>query len=131
MDRLIYRSRARWPAPEVALDGILDASLVNNPRLGITGALGFSGGTYVQLLEGPGASLDALLRQLAADPRHGGIDILVRARVAGRLVPDWTMARVDLADIAPLAEERIEARDGPGLTALLANLSHRGVSSMR
>ena len=126
MERLVYRSRAVWPAPAVALDGILKASVVHNAQGRITGALGFTGGTYVQLLEGPTESLEALLRRLYADPRHADVTVLVRAETDGRLVPGWSMARIDLAEAAPRATRLLEAGDGLALALLLANLVHHG-----
>jgi len=130
MERLVYRSRAVWPAPDVALDGILTASLVNNARLGITGALGFSGGRYVQLLEGPASSLDILMGHLDADPRHADLTVLVRGPTEHRLTPDWSMARADLTRVAPRVDALLEAGDGLALTALLAALVHRGVTGV-
>lgn len=126
MERLVYRSRAVWPAPGVALDGILTASVANNALRRITGALGFSGLTYVQLLEGPAESIEALLRQLHADPRHADLTVLVRAETDGRLVPGWTMARIDLAEASPKVGRLLETGDGLALAVLLANLAHQG-----
>lgn len=125
MERLVYRSRATWPAPDVALDAILPVAVAANARDGITGALGFSDRTYVQLLEGPTASLDALLDHLRADPRHTDLEILVRAPSGGRLLPDWSMARADLARSSRVAA-LIGSGDGLALAALLANLAHQG-----
>jgi hypothetical protein len=126
MERLVYRSRAVWPLPAVALDGILQASLARNARDRVTGALGFVGGTYVQLLEGPADSLEALMRRLYADPRHAEVTVLVRAATDGRLVPGWSLARSDLAAAAPRATRLIETGDGLALALLLANLVHHG-----
>ena len=130
MERLVYRSTARWPAPEAALEVILPGAIVANARRAITGALGFSGRTYVQLLEGPAPSLDALLAQLHADPRHTGLEVLVRAPAGGRLLPGWSMARADLARSAPRVTDLLAAGDGLGLAVLLANLAHQGETSM-
>lgn len=126
LQRLVYRSRARWPAPPSALDGILAQSLWSNARHGITGALGFSGRTYVQLLEGRPEAIEGLLHRLRADPRHDDLTVLLHAPTGGRLVPGWSMARVDLTDPAPRAAALIAAGDGLALAALLANLAHRG-----
>lgn len=126
MERLVYRSRAVWPAPAVALDGVLKVSVASNAQARITGALGFVGGTYVQLLEGPTESLEALMRRLYADPRHAEVTVLVRAETDGRLVPGWSMARTDLARAAPRATGLLETGDGLALALLLANLVHHG-----
>jgi hypothetical protein len=58
IDRLVYRSHAVGGLPEIALERIFRESVPKNARLAITGALGFSGQTYIQLLEGPPAAID-------------------------------------------------------------------------
>lgn len=130
MERLIYRSRALLLEPAAALDSILEASVWHNPRLQITGALGFTGLTYVQFLEGPAESLDALLVKLGADPRHGDLTILVRCSAGNRMLPDWTMARIDLAQVAPKVEHLLASGDGLALIGLMGNLERRGVTGV-
>ena len=70
IERLVYRSRVVQPAPMTALEDILPVAHAWNARWRITGALGFTGRTYVQFLEGPAESLDILLERLRSDPRH-------------------------------------------------------------
>lgn len=124
MERLIYASRAVWPAPSQAMEDILRVSVPANAGAEITGALGHSDQTYVQLLEGPAEALDALMEKLMADPRHEDLRVLSREAVARRMLPTWTMARADLvqhkADVARL----LEAGDAVALMALLASLVH-------
>lgn len=124
MERLIYRSRALEPEPSGALGDILAVSILNNARQGITGALGFSAGAYVQFLEGPTEALDALMTRLIADPRHTDLTVLYRETVSTRLLCGWSMARADLAEIAPQVSRLLAARDGLALTGLLVNLVH-------
>ena len=51
--------------PSLAVGGtILKASVWNNARHRITGALGRLGSNYVQVLQGPSAALHALLSRL-------------------------------------------------------------------
>lgn len=119
-----------WPQPQDALASILEASLWNNAREGITGALGFSGGHYVQLLEGTTAALDGLLTKLAADPRHQSLAILVREPVERRMLPGWSMARVDLIEHAPKVTRLLESGDGLALINLLGNLARAGVTTV-
>lgn len=129
MERLVYRSQAVLE-PAVALDSILEASLSNNTRLAITGALGFSGGTYVQLLEGPNDSLDALLRHLYSDTRHTDLTVLDRGSIENRLLPDWTMARIDLVRHAPKITGFLQSGDSLGLIGLIGNLVRGGVTDV-
>ncbi len=129
IDRLVYRSRAVGILPEVALDRIFRCSVPKNARLNITGALGFSQQTYVQLLEGPPTAIDALVSTLEADPRHTQLTILLRGTSERRLLPGWSMARVDLAIAAPEADMLLKDDDGLGLIALMATLAHEGVAT--
>jgi len=115
--------------PELALDKIFRSSVPKNARLKITGALGFSQQTYVQLLEGPTSAIDELVRTLEADPRHTEFRVLLRGCSDRRLLPSWSMARVNLALAIPKAETLLNADDGLGLTALMATLAHEGVST--
>lgn len=104
-------------------------SIVKNAQAGITGALGFSRLNYIQLLEGPPAAIDKLMEALEADPRHRDLAVLIRSSAERRLVPDWTMARVNLVRLAPKVERLLEEGDGLALMALMATLAHEGLAS--
>lgn len=127
--RLVYRSRADGVLPEVALENIFRASVPNNARMNITGALGYSEQTYIQLLEGPSSSLDVLVGTLQADPRHRDMEILLREPAARRLLSGWSMARINLTRLAPRVQTLLRTDDGLGLIALMATLAHEGVAT--
>ena len=129
-ERLIYRSLALSPDPAVAMDDILKVSVAKNARLDLTGALGFTDRHYIQLLEGPVASLDRLMATLMTDPRHKEISILYRAKTAGRVLPGWSMARLDLSRHAPRAARLVAEGDGLALTTLLVNVVARGETAV-
>ena len=73
---------------------ILETSLTNNVSCSITGVLGYAGGRFLQILEGPAASVAALYDRIAADPRHRDVRILSRGTVEGRTFGAWSMAFV-------------------------------------
>lgn len=79
------------------LAGILSASRRNNPQHGITGALVCRNDIYLQLIEGPGAAIDALYARILADDRHTNVELLLTAGMGARLFPAWAM----LDDEAP------------------------------
>ena len=126
IERLVYRSRVVQPVPMTALEDILPVAHAGNARWCITGVLGFTGRTYVQLLEGPAESLDSLLERLRSDPRHTDLRVLARGPAAERLVPGWSMARIDLTLLEAEVTALLETGDGEGLAALLAGLVRRG-----
>ncbi|KJV38814.1 BLUF domain-containing protein [Brevundimonas sp. KM4] len=129
IDRLVYRSQVENVPPEVTLERIFRISVPKNARLQITGALGFSGRNYIQLLEGPRPALDDLLQSLRAEPRHSNLRVLLRGSSQRQLLPNWSMARVDLARAAPRLDALLEAGGGLGLVTLMATLAHEGVTA--
>ena len=124
----MYRSRAVGTLPAVALERIFPVSVAKNAGLNITGALGFSEQNYIQLLEGPPSAIDGLIRTLEADSRHTHFRILLRGSSERRLVPGWSMARANLAGLAPDVETLLKSDDGLGLMALMATLVHEGAA---
>ena len=75
----------------------------HNPQKGVTGVLCFSGGVFMQVLEGPTAAVQALLARIAADTRHQGLVTLDAGPLATRQFEAWSMGYADLGlDNAPL-----------------------------
>ena len=60
MVRLMYASRAAASVDHNALVAILKKSRADNPKVGITGALCFSDGIFLQVLEGGRSAVNAL-----------------------------------------------------------------------
>jgi hypothetical protein len=103
--QVIYTSAAVHDLDDAELARILDVSVRNNARLGITGLLLYSARTFIQVLEGEQAVLDALLARIRTDPRHRNVDVLVRNEIREREFSQWHMGfrrlgRVD-ADALP------------------------------
>lgn len=79
------------------LAGILSAARRNNPRGGITGALICRHDIYLQLIEGPADTIDALYARICADDRHTDVRLLLSEPMGERMFPAWAM----LDDEAP------------------------------
>jgi hypothetical protein len=122
--RLIYYSRNLIPGSpeEVASEirGILDVSVRNNARCGVTGALLFNRGCFAQVLEGRQGDVEATFERIQCDPRHSDVQVLQFDRVAERGFGSWSMAFVgadmidatrysDLARDDALADKQIGA----------------------
>lgn len=103
LKQYLYISTAPGVSRE-GLDAIIDASARNNPTAGITGLLLYNGRNFMQLLEGKGEALDALMERISGDPRHSGVAIVHRGEVAERSCPEWAMKRVIIAE--SVAERR-------------------------
>lgn len=91
-----YSSFAAPGLQPIELEQILRTSTRNNARQQITGILMFNGAAFVQSIEGPPASVDWLLMELATDQRH--CDVIIRDdRFLGRRVfPGWSMGYLRL-----------------------------------
>jgi Sensors of blue-light using FAD len=74
--RLMYASRATDPVRQDSLQAILKKSTGNNPGVGITGVLCFSGEIFLQVLEGGRLQVSALYNRIAQDPRHRDVVLL-------------------------------------------------------
>jgi hypothetical protein len=66
-----------------------------NSRLDITGLLIACSGYYAQLLEGPSAAVQDVMKSILADNRHHDLRIIDRAKSRFRRYPLWSMTRFD------------------------------------
>ena len=110
LERLVYCSRARIDTASLqAISELLGVSQRNNVREGLTGALAVNDGWFLQVIEGPAAALDRLVRRLGDDRRHTGIEILSRRPVSGRLFPDWSMVAARITpEVGPQLQRLID-----------------------
>lgn len=93
MEQIVYISTARALQLDSSLiEDILQASRRNNRRDGLTGLLVVGGRRFLQVIEGPTASLDAAYKRIRADGRHFALVQLARGPIAQRSFPDWDMA---------------------------------------
>lgn len=99
--RLLYASRAAAAVDADALAAILKQSKAHNPRVGVTGVLCFSGGIFLQVLEGGRGAVNALYHRIAADPRHTEVVLLNYEEISERRFAGWSMGQVNLARLNP------------------------------
>ncbi len=90
MKQLIYRSHP-FGFDRAMLAGILVSARRNNARDHISGALICRHDLYLQLIEGPGAAIDALYARIMRDDRHSDVRLLCADTVEQRIFPEWTM----------------------------------------
>lgn len=101
----------RWtPA---ALEELLEQSRTSNADVEVTGVLLYSGGSFIQTLEGPEDAVDDVMARVQADPRHTGVEVLRRDEVAARSFAGWSMG------FRQLPAERADTI--PGFTDYLRN----------
>ncbi len=99
--RLMYASRAAESVDQDELLAILRQSKGANASLGITGVLCFSGGIFLQALEGGRMQVNTLYNRIAADKRHRDVVLLTYEEIGERRFAGWSMGQVNLARLNP------------------------------
>ena len=91
---LTYVSECRVPVgnQDVMIQAILAFARESNAADGITGALLFTGLSFVQTLEGPEIAVSALMTRIEGDRRHTGVAVIDRHEVKARTFAHWSMA---------------------------------------
>jgi hypothetical protein len=88
---LVYASSALHLFGENELLALLGKSRRNNAVAGITGLLLYRAGNFIQVLEGEETAVAETHARIAADLRHNGLIVLIRAPIAERSFGDWSM----------------------------------------
>jgi hypothetical protein len=91
MKYLVYLSTATKFMPDENLVELLVASRERNKIHDITGVLLYSGGTFIQVLEGAPGDVDLIFKSIERDHRHGNIIKLFDEPLAKRNFPEWSM----------------------------------------
>jgi len=89
---IAYVSVATHPMSDDAIDRLLRRARANNGRDGITGALLYHGGRFVQIVEGPAEKVLERFETISRDPRHRSIQKMREKRIPERQFAQWTMA---------------------------------------
>ena len=88
--RLIYASHARPDIGYDALKQIIATSAAHNDKNGISGLLCFSGGAFLQAIEGKRIAVNQLYNRIARDPRHTDCEILSCGSIEVRSFIEWS-----------------------------------------
>jgi hypothetical protein len=112
VNHVFYCSQAT-PAPsEAQLQTLLENCRAHNAAHQITGLLLYSGGRFVQLLEGPEAEVQALYERIRRDPRHARVVSLSDGPGPKRWFTDWSMA---YGHVSPPAFNRVLGAAATGM----------------
>ena len=94
--RLAYCSRSLLShsdvVPKDEIEAILTVSRRNNFQHGITGALLFTAGCFVQMLEGEMGLIETTYERIQLDSRHDNVTILELGPCDQRIFGAWSMA---------------------------------------
>ena len=99
--RLMYASRATETVRPETLTAILKKSTQNNPGVGVTGVLCFSGAIFLQVLEGGRSQVSKLYNHIAQDPRHTDVVLLSYEEIEERSFAGWSMGQVNMGRLNP------------------------------
>lgn len=113
--RLVYASSAARPLEDADLTDILQSSRRNNAEVDVTGALFYSGGNFMQVLEGPADRVAEVYRRVEMDRRHHGHSVLLRDPIGTRQFPDAPMAFHSFAGLSDETRQRARSLFDPSL----------------
>ncbi|OIO69086.1 MAG: blue light sensor protein [Zetaproteobacteria bacterium CG12_big_fil_rev_8_21_14_0_65_55_1124] len=121
MIRLVYVSLATKPLEEKELLQLLGTCRSNNTEQGITGQMIYTEGTFMQVLEGPQAAVDATFARIKKDTRHHNITLIERVNIDERQFSEWSMGfksltREQMQDIEGFnyhLEDDVKGKAGP------------------
>jgi Sensors of blue-light using FAD len=99
--RLMYASRAVPAVDQEELVTILKKSKANNAKSGVTGALCFSEGVFMQVLEGGRSAVNQLYTRIAVDARHRDVVLLTYDEIEERRFAGWSMGQVNMQRLNP------------------------------
>ncbi|WWE61252.1 BLUF domain-containing protein [Parasalinivibrio latis] len=83
---------------ENELDELLEEIRTNNERLNVSGMLLYKDGCFIQVIEGPPETLEALFDRISNDDRHHDVMELLHTSIPSREFGAWTMGYQRLGD---------------------------------
>lgn len=92
--QIIYSSEATTPMQSEDLEEILDHARSSNAIKGITGALVYGEGMFLQILEGDRVAVMDLMAKICRDVRHEAVTVLREGEIPAALFRGWKMAYV-------------------------------------
>ena len=92
--QIVYSSEATIPMQATDLEALLVQARSRNGTVGITGALVYAEGTFLQILEGERHALEDLMAAIRRDVRHEAVTVLREGEVPSAVFGGWGMAYV-------------------------------------
>lgn len=92
MRQILYASWSTVPGDKADLVGILEQSRRNNAIDGVTGLLWSDGTRFLQVIEGPTASIESTFERILNDHRHHDLSLQHNIPILERQFGGWTMA---------------------------------------
>ena len=93
--QIIYSSEASTPMQTDDLEELLGHARRSNATKGITGALVYAEGMFLQILEGDKAEVQDLMAEIRRDVRHETVIVLREGEIPVAIFGSWKMAYVE------------------------------------
>lgn len=115
------------------INQLLVVAQKNNSAKAITGALLYSGGYFIQVLEGRQQDVEEVFELIMCDQRHSDVTVLTNKHLALRSFSKWSMALVGVTEDMPEAlssllaapDELVETESGMRLINVMVELLHK------
>ena len=132
--QLSYISKNLLTGDKLALQSQIESILVssskNNFKMGITGALLYSGGYFCQVIEGEEAAIEELFETIQLDNRHAEVTVLYFDKAEERSFSEWSMAfagiedsrRFDIIGLKDAKDRSTMKKTGRKIVSVLENL---------
>jgi hypothetical protein len=88
---MVYISSAKLGLTENEIITIVEDARINNEKIGVTGLLLFNKRSFMQLVEGEAATIEALYEKIRQDNRHAEVTLLLKESITHRNFSNWTM----------------------------------------
>jgi len=104
---IVYVSQSTSPEAKQMSDveTIVALAKKKNREFGITGALFFLNGNYMQVIEGEEQAIAQLMQNIYADPRHISIEMVMDTPIRKRGFQQWNMDYFNLSSPTPVRRE--------------------------
>lgn len=110
----VSRSALRIDGDADAVERIVEAAVIRNGSLQITGALIYTELHFAQVLEGPIQAVEKVMNSISRDGRHMDVSVVLNHRISARRFPDWEMAYMGRF---PYLDRQVKPLLSPMLTA--------------
>lgn len=110
----IYSSEATAPMQSEDLEELLEDARRRNGIAGISGALIYANGMFLQILEGEAVDVRATMARIRKDLRHEQVTILREGEVPGARFGSWKMAYLSATPAQVARWAGLSVADGTG-----------------
>ncbi|MET3999896.1 BLUF domain-containing protein [Marinobacterium sp. MBR-109] len=91
LEQLIYVSTAVREMSRIELETLLEGAVRFNNAHQLTGMLLYAEGSFLQVIEGETADMDAVFERISRDPQHHSLQVLIRTPISVRSFSAWHM----------------------------------------